>query len=146
MTIGAGRLINCATNDVLTFQIVGTKDSPGVVWLYAPASVGLDIGEVSYERLPGSGPFRMELHKGRLEPVGPATPQVRTLHTTFLSDTGEWATTGGWQQGAGVHSPASLVGDVGDAGSFQYFTFLLYPQRGSAGAGVRCFVTEEAPT
>jgi len=137
MSIGQGRTIEIADNEVVRFQITGTKEQPGVVWLYMPLAVQWSLSWFSFERMGGSGPFRLEWHKGRQEAMGPTMPDTVTLHTACLGDYGEWDSTDKWLSGDGVHATGSAHGDTA-GGDLEYMTCLLYPTQGrGAGAGVR---------
>ena len=143
MTLGR-RQIDVADNDIVRFQMTSSGADPAVVWLYMAAAGGFSVTYVSYEALRGSGPFRLELHKGRVDasPGMSNAPDCRTLHTTFFGDYGEWDSTLKWLQGAGVHAQDSALTDS-NGGDYDYFTFLLFPlSKKNAGAGIRCKVDD----
>jgi len=137
MTIGAGRTISLADNEVVRFQITGTKDYPGVVWLYCSGVSAFSVEWFCFERLQASGPFRLELHKGQYNPTKLASVDSPTLHTLCLDDIGEWDGTDLWAQGRGVHARESEL--EGENAETEYFSFVLWPTTSKpAGAAVRC--------
>lgn len=135
------RQIDVTDNDVVRFQIVSDGKEPAIVWLFMSGAAGFSVEYVALEELLGSGPFRIETHKGRLSPTTHATPEVRTLHTIFYGGYAEYSSSDGWAQGAGVHAQDSAMEDSA-GGDFEYFTFVLFPlSKKVAGAGVRCKVS-----
>lgn len=139
------RQIEVADDQTVKFQIYSEGPNPGVIWLHLASGTYTNVVELQFEAMRSSGPFRMELHKGRQNPRPGlfSTPDVGTLHTICLSQSGEWDATSGWLQGEGVHCNDSAIEDP-EGGDKEFFTFILFPLGKQAGAGVRCKVDDAA--
>lgn len=125
----------------VNFILTATAKEPGRVLVWYSAAALLTCTAFSFEKLSGSGPFRLELHQGRQEPLLPAGQHVDSLHTVCLDEIGEWSSAGGWQQGRGVHAVEPTLTDTDN--NVQFFTFLLYATgRQSAGVGVRATMAD----
>jgi hypothetical protein len=138
MSLGAGRIIECESATYVNFQMVAMNGQYNVVWLYIPLVTEVFLTSLVFEELRGSGPFRIEGHKGRIIPQDvPSTPDVVTLDLFTFGPVGEWSVAAGWSMG-GIKTDGDAFSDEEGEDDWLYYTLVIYPlSKRTAGAGLR---------
>lgn len=136
-----GRVIESGSGVYQNFQLVAGNGVPNAVWIHVAAVTEVHFNSLVFEALPGSGPFRLEYHVGRIEPVSPATPDVLTLALATYGDYGSWEATSGYD-GTGYWADGAEMPNEDNEDDMEYASILIYPVRGSrtVGAGIRVYV------
>lgn len=142
----AGRVIETDGGEVENFQLVAIGGMPNAVWLHVSGVLGVYLSNLVFEALPGSGPFRLEYHKGRVQPAAIATPDVMSLALATYGEYGYWDATAGYS-GMGYEVPGAQISSEDDEDDMAYASVLIYPLRGNrtVGAGIRVHVEEVPP-
>ena len=107
MPVG-NREINVTGATHTRFIMRAPARSSDVTWLKYDAAVGLYPKAFVIEELPGSGAFRIEMHRGRRNPDQVAHPAVPSLFAVTWSPWAQWDIVSGWNQGQGYVTEWSI--------------------------------------